>query len=277
MYDFDLKSICGAWEHSSYDEAAALIRWNQEAARFGAMAQPTLSSSLCLQMLQEAGILESGGTGLDVGCGGGQYSFALEKFGFSMHGTDFSPNMITEAEKHRDACGSRCSFSVDNWHSLDLREKGWENKFDLVLAHMTPAILNADCFLKLIHASRRAVFLQKPTRRFSALQQEIDGLLGAVPPQSNLDGSFAQAFSIAWLLGCSPRTGYRDATWTAEMEIDQAVAFYRSRMDGYFTMGHRQEQELQNFLRQRFPEGKVTDVTHTHLAALLFMVTPGNI
>ena len=270
MSDFNLKSICRAWDQSSYDEAAALIRWNQEAARFGAMAQPTLSSSLCLRMLQEAGILESGGTGLDVGCGCGQYSFALERFGFSMHGTDFSPNMIAEAEKHRNACGSRCSFTVDNWHSLDLREKNWENRFDLVLAHMTPAILNADCFLKLIHASRGAVLLQKPTRRFSALQQEIDGLLGAVPPQSNLDGSFAQAFSIAWLLGYSPRTGYRDTTWTAEMDIDQAITFYRSRMDGYFTMEARHKQMLRRFLADRFPDGRVTDVTHTHLAVLLF-------
>ena len=274
MCDFDLKTVCAAWTRDGYDEAAALVRWNQEASHFGAMAPPALSSSLCLQMLQEAGILEAGGTGLDVGCGGGQYSFALEQFGYCMHGTDFSPNMIAEAEKRRAALGSRCSFSVDNWHSLDLKEKGWEERFDLVLAHMTPAIADADCFLKLIRASRGAVFLQKPTRCFSALQQQIHGLLGAAPPQSNLDGSFAQAFSIAWLLGCSPRTGYRDTTWTAEMEIDQAVAFYRSRMERYFTMEPQHEQQLRTFLMERFPEGTVTDVTHVHLAAVLFLFPP---
>lgn len=270
--EFDLDFLCRAWDRQSYDSSAALIRWNQEAARFGAMKQPTLQSSLCLKMLQQEGLLEGGGRGLDVGCGGGQYSLALEKFGFSMHGTDFSPNMIGEAEKNNEACASHCTFSVDDWHSLDLREKGWEKAFDLVMAHMTPAILNADCFLRLIGASRKAVFLQKPTRRSSELQTEINKLLNIHADRSHLDDSFAQAFSIAWLKGFSPKTGYEEAVWEAEMSIPEAVRFYSSRLKDYYSLQPGDPEKIETYLREKFPDGTVKDVTHTHLAALLFRV-----
>ena len=142
--------------------------------------------------------------------------------------------------------------------------------FDLVLAHMTPAILNADCFLRMIHASRGAVFLQKPTRRQSPLLEDLKQLLGIAPGET--DPSFAQAFSIAWLLGYSPETRYKEAVWESQMDLEEAENFFSSRLSSYREITPEDRGKIRSFLAARFPDGRVVDETHTHLAALLFRV-----
>ena len=259
--DFTLEEICASWDRRSYDNAKALIRWSSDAARYGAKELPAMETSLCLQMVSGLG----GGTGLDVGCGGGQYSIALEKLGYAMHGTDFSPDMIAQAEKNREAAGSRALFSVEDWHTVDLRQRGWEGRFDLVLAHMTPAVISGKTFLKLIRASRGWVFLQKPVRRHSSLQDALCEHLGLDPESVREDRTFAQAFSMAWLLGYSPRTAFRNTVWHSELPIAEAAAAYQSRLGG-------QQEDIEEFFRMRFPQGTVIDTTDTQLAAMLFHI-----
>jgi len=69
---------------------------------------------------------------LDCACGPGRSAIALKKAGFTVHGSDISPEMIRLARSNAREAGLRIPFTVAHWHELASRVS---RRFDFVMCH----------------------------------------------------------------------------------------------------------------------------------------------
>ncbi|MDE7301161.1 MAG: class I SAM-dependent methyltransferase [Clostridia bacterium] len=74
-------------------------------------------SQYLLNKLKKAG---AGAKGLDVGCGNGYFTRALNKAGYSVDGVDVSPQMLTVAKQKAVKEGVRCEFLLGDICKLKL-------------------------------------------------------------------------------------------------------------------------------------------------------------
>ncbi|WP_353852671.1 hypothetical protein [Dehalobacter restrictus] len=84
---------------------------------------------------------------------------------------------------------------------MDIEKAGWKHKFDLVFAHITPAIQSADTFKKLTAASKRWCVLSKPIRRTDPVSDAVKDLVGIKERRENCDEELAYAFELLWVRG----------------------------------------------------------------------------
>ena len=103
---------------------------------------------------------------LDIGCGAGRFSLALAKSGAQVTGTDVSSEMIMAAKELAEKEHlENVSFFHADWASLDIEKMGFLKNFDLVFAHMTPAVADYHTLEKMCNCSKNKCFLVKPSRR----------------------------------------------------------------------------------------------------------------
>ena len=264
----DVRTITELWKPSKGSPGAGVEWWNGKAVHFSAMELPSAENSLGMRIIQRENMVWKGSSALDVGCGGGRFSFALEEMGAEMTATDFSPKMIENARENGKSRDSNVCFSVDDWHEVDLKKKGWEHRFDLVLANMTPAIVSADTFIKLMEASKNWVLMVKPTRRTNAILDELNRLVGAEQDTKPLDETVAYAFDLAWMSGCCPRLEYEEQLWESDMTLEEAVRDYTLRISSLHELGDDDKLKIRGYLESVAKDGIVHETTHTMVAAM---------
>jgi SAM-dependent methyltransferase len=272
--NMDIEIIKDLWKPRVNNQEAGVGWWNGSAGKFASMALPTAENSMAVRIIEREGMINKGCSGLDVGCGGGRFSFALETLGADMTATDFSPKMIEQAEKKQAESGSKVQFSVDNWHTLNLDEKGWSGKFDIVLAHMTPAVVSAETFLKLSEASCNWVLMVKPTRRTNSILDELNKLVGAEKDKQALDETMAYAFDLAWLMGFQPKLEYENQIWEDDFSLEEAVEQYTLRIASTHDLTEENKQAIRNYLENIAVDGRVHETSHTLIVAMYWQVKP---
>jgi 2-polyprenyl-3-methyl-5-hydroxy-6-metoxy-1,4-benzoquinol methylase len=263
-----------AWKPREKNEEAGIAWWNGNAEKFSEMELPTVENSIGMRIIEREKMVKNSCTVLDVGCGGGRFAFALEALGAEVTATDFSPRMISEAQKQQIKRNSRVKFSVDNWHTLNLAQKNWEDKFDLVLANMTPAVISADTFLKLSDASRNWVLMVKPTRRTNSILDELNKLVGADRDTESLDETLAYAFDLLWFKGYCPRLEYEEEVWKNDLPLEEAIEEYSLRIASVHDLSAENESTIQTYLKRVAVDGIVHETTNTTIAAMYWQVRP---
>lgn len=267
-----IDAIMDYWKPKYTNAKAGAARWDGNAEKFAERELPTPENSMGMRIIQREEMAGEGSSVLDVGCGGGRFSFALERLGARVTATDFSPKMIELAQKKAAEKGAGVSFSRDDWHSLSIEEKGWEKRFDLVLAHMTPAVASGDTFMKLIRASRGWVLFVKPTRRKNSVLDELNRIAGAESDTKVIDETLRFAFDLAWLYGAKPRLEYEEQTWNHEFTLEEAVEEYTLRIRSSHELTAEGERAIREYLESIAREGKVYETSEMTIAAMYFMV-----
>lgn len=268
--------IMDLWKPCHNNAKAGVEWWNGSAERFAAKELPTAESSMAMRIIEREGMIEEGSSALDVGCGGGRFSFALEGLGAALTATDFSPKMIEQAEKQKTERGAKVKFSNDNWHTLNLEEKSWVKRFDLVLAHMTPAIISAETFLKLSEASRNWVLMVKPARRTNIVLDELNRIVGAERDAKALDETVAYAFDLAWLKGFRPKFEYEDQVWESDTPLEKAIEEYTLRISSAHELSEENKEAIKQYLTSIAVDGIVHEVSHTAIVAMYWQVSTCN-
>lgn len=267
-----IREISERWESNRKNPQAAVEWWNSKASAFAARELPNAENSLAMRLILGNQMVERGRTALDVGCGGGRFSFALEQLGGCITGTDFSQRMIDECEKTKSMRGSSVNFCVHDWHNADLQKLGWSHCFDLVLANMTPAVVSADTFLKLSEASRGWCLMVKPTRRRNAVLDKLTALLGMEPDTNSLDETLIYAFELLWLSGMKPKIEYEEQLWENTWQIDDAVREYTLRLSSLHALSPSQKETITAFLHNVSVDDIVKERTHTTITAIYWQV-----
>ncbi|MEG0377947.1 MAG: methyltransferase domain-containing protein [Eubacterium sp.] len=128
-----------------------------------------------MKMLLERDILRPGFSVLDLGCGPGKFSKMFAEVGISVVGIDVSPKMLEYAKENtKGNVGVR--FIEADWGSYDLT--GQEKCFDLVFAHMSPAIYNPFTLKKMMLASKSWCYFSHFTKREDPIKEELRKILG---------------------------------------------------------------------------------------------------
>ena len=267
-----IQEIMDAWRSHPTNIEADLARWNGKAAHFGSTELPTAETSMAMRLIQQENMVKPGDRVLDVGCGGGQFSFALEKLGASAVGIDFSPNMIEACERTRMERASSARFLVCDWHTANMAEMGWKKGFDLVLAHMTPAVVSAETFMKLSEASRGWCLMVKPTRRTNSVLDVLNELVGAPVETGTLNDAIAYAFDLLWLSGMNPRMDYEEQVWNITQPLADAVREYTARISSAHDLTQAQRSAICGYLEEIAVDGMVRETTHTLVAAMYWTV-----
>jgi len=151
------------WKESSNrtstpeDESRTAERWNKSSATFGIKRGgekgPKRTDNV-FELIKDAGFNPEGAKVLDIGCGPGRFSIPLAKEGADVTAVDIASGMLDRLRQ--DAREENLSIDVRelSWWSADIDELGFRNKFDLVLASMTPAINGVESFERMIACSR---------------------------------------------------------------------------------------------------------------------------
>lgn len=267
-----IQEIMDAWSARSINTEAELARWNGKAAHFGSSKLPTAETSMAMRLIEQEAMVKPGDCVLDVGCGGGQFSFALEQLGARAVGVDFSPNMVEECERNRLARDSSARFLVCDWSAANMAEMGWEKGFDLVLAHMTPAVASAETFMKLSEASRGWCLMVKPTRRTNSLLDVLNELVGAPEESGALNDTIAYAFDLLWLSGMKPKMDYEEQVWNITQPLAEAIREYTARINSTQDLTGAQRTAIAGYLEEIAVDGMVRETTHTLVAAMYWQV-----
>ncbi|MGI6012808.1 MAG: methyltransferase domain-containing protein [Oscillospiraceae bacterium] len=267
-----IEEIATSWTLNIVNTEAAVALWDGKAEQFGAKTLPTEQDSLAMRLIVQENMLQPGETALDVGCGGGRFSFALEALGAEVIGADFSPGMIRQCEAAREKNGTSAKFCVLDWTAVDLEEIGWSGRFDLVLANMTPAISSAETFMKLSEASRNWCLMVRPTRRKNSVQDKLTQLLGVEADTKSLDETLIYSFALLWLSGLKPKIAYEEQVWESNLSLEEAIRDYTLRLSTRHTLTGQQEASIISYLNGIAENGRIHETVETTIAAVYWQV-----
>ncbi|EHQ91078.1 class I SAM-dependent methyltransferase [Desulfosporosinus youngiae] len=268
----DISKIRELWQPNLRNLKAGMEWWNSKAEKFSVKELPTVENSIAMRIIQLENMVGKGSRTLDVGCGGGRFSFVLEAMGAEATATDFSSEMIKKALEKGKERGSKVRFSADNWHTVNLQEKNWEKQFDLVLAHMTPAVVSADTFLKLSEASRGWVIMVKPTRRTNSILDELNRLVKAEQDTKALDETMVYAFDLVWRTGGRPKFEYEEQIWKDDQPLEEAIKEYTLRISSTHELSDSDRETIREYLESIAVDGIVHEVSNTTIVVMYWHV-----
>ncbi len=264
----DLDEIRNKWTNEYNDKKAAVDMWDSMAGQFKDYDIPGNENRL-IKLIEKENMIESGSRVLDVGCGTGKYSAALAGKALSVTGIDLSPKMIEFGKENMERLQIKnVDLICSDWSGFDTLENGYENKFDLVFAHMTPAVSDAVTFEKMIRCSSRYGIMCKPTRRTDEISDEIMKMAGVNKSDPGRDESILYAFSMLWLMGYNPKLEYEEQEWNHKKTLEEACGMYINRVKTHKRLSDQEEEKIRQFLSSALKEGFIEEKVKTTVTVL---------
>ena len=117
--------------------------------------------------------------------------------------------MIDYAQKRADSMSlNHISFICEDWDAISIQERNYQNQFDFVFAHMTPAIHNTETLVKLQACSKKWCMLVRHIHMETPLLIAAKQMLN-LSNQKNADSYSAdQIFHDLWKQGKRPQITY---------------------------------------------------------------------
>ncbi len=271
----DIKYFEQAWCKREVDTSARQEFWDSRAEEFNQRVykgEGEKRRKKIFSLLASKGMLSKDADVLDIGCGPGKYAVEFAKKAKSVTGIDFSPKMIKYAEENKGEAGLfNIHFKVYDWEKLDLQSVGWDKKFDLVFAAMSPAINSRTALEKMVRASRGACFLSHFVERRDEVKDFLDKYI-AGDTKARYGKAIYCSFNILWLMGLYPEITYIDTSWEQVMTIDQAKKFYFSHFELTQTLTFEQKEFIQSYLAQISEDGLVKETVNAKIALMTWKV-----
>lgn len=270
----NLKQLEKEWskKDNGQGELQAKI-WDRKAEQYKEKPIPSPEENSFLKQVYEEMQIDEHTHILDIGCGAGRFSLALAKTGAQVTGTDVSSEMITAAKELAEKEHlENVSFFHADWSSIDVEKMRFLKNFDLVFAHMTPAITDYYTLEKMCNCSRNKCFLVRPSRRSDKV---LDGAFQAAGIEKNkkeVDSSVAMIFSYLWLKGYSPYISYRDEKWEISQSLEDMLAWCidRANLQGEITW--EQRGKIQEYLSDISENGRIIERTNTTIVTMSWCV-----
>lgn len=257
----------------SYQSDVQQRVWDRVADHYGAHPIPTFEENYFLRYINEAVALTRDLCALDIGCGSGVYSMALAPLIGEAIGVDISPKMIEHANSRCSDLGiNNAKFYCMDWSRADIDELGFRGAFDIVFAHMTPAVVDFSTFDKLNACSRNLCLMEKPTRRKDSIQDEAFRLVGINNSQEQFHGGVLEAFTFLWYSGRCPQFYYHDTIWDGEKTVEDMVAWCIDRAKLKKQLTAKDEAVIREFVESQAVDGIVREITTTTKVTMIWRV-----
>lgn len=263
----DVSDILREWNIRTKNKQASVEWWNSMSGGFGERPIPSFAKDEFLQLLERRQMLNENSDVLDVGCGAGRYAISIASKAKTVIGIDLSPRMIESANRRAaDLRVKNVRFDIADWHDFDVKKQGFEKKFDLVFAHMTPAIQSYETFKKLSDCSRGWCVMVKPIKRTETVYDEILGIIG-IDKKFHL-GDILNGFALLFMQGCYPMIEYSRKRSEIKHPVEDAVNIYISRTKLMHDLTVEQENKIRDYLYSIEDHGLINTVMDTITATL---------
>ncbi|NPV62126.1 MAG: class I SAM-dependent methyltransferase [Methanotrichaceae archaeon] len=203
------------------------------------------------ELIKTTGIELHGAEVLDIGCGPGTLALPLARMGAKVTAVDISAEMLKQLQKRAAEEDLALEKTVlSSWSDIDLDAQGFREKFDLVLASMTPGIDGPEAFEKMIAASKNVCYYSNfVARKWDPSYYELYRMLFSEKFGEGGYG-FPLAFMYLYTLGYRPTIKLSKNTWSSDDTVDDMV----ETVSGFFS-GHRDiDDETKGRMREYFQE-----------------------
>lgn len=203
-------------------------RWNKRAAHFSKDEDEDRKKKKTeefLEFLHQAEFSPKGASVLDIGCGPGSLAIPLARAGATVTALDISHQMLQRLKEQANQENLAIHPIECSWWSADIDSLGYRNKFDLVIASMTPGIKDADTFSRMMACSKKycyySNFIQKDPEKipYELLVKE----LGEIPEQVSLSSGLLFPFMYLYTLGIHPHIKIYRKSIPCEMSWSDAA------------------------------------------------------
>ncbi|CCK81474.1 class I SAM-dependent methyltransferase [Desulfobacula toluolica] len=201
-----------------------------------------------LEFLERSGLLFKGMTVLEIGCGTGMLAIELAKQGAKVTALDFSQGMLSVFKQNiPNEIKEQITILHENWYKTDIAANGWEKKFDLVIAFMSPGVAGPDSFFKMMSCSKKGCAIRGWAAKrkhtiLSDLWQKIMGIPLEDKPQSIL-----YKINLLFSMGFFPEITFDTIEWEQTVsikdEFDSQMAFFQK-------VSNKPEGELEEIIRR---------------------------
>lgn len=268
------------WRHDEADLNEQKQHWDIRADEFNQYRSQTSNDKArqLMDYLKERGLSLDGMHILDIGCGTGHFALELAAVAASVTGLDISTKMIEYA--NRNAAQQRIGnveFLELPWEEIDLAANGWLKKFDLVIAHMTPAIGSRQSLEKMNDASKRYCFMSGYVERYEQVMTDIAKKLRPKRVGEGDGDAYHThglavycAFNILWLSGIYPEMAYQVFTRENKRSIDEAMTYYGAHFEFNGPLPREQQETMRRYLESITVDGTVNDIYRSKTAWMLW-------
>ena len=199
-----------------------------------------------ISFFKRSGLLFKGMNVLEIGCGTGMVAIELAKHGAQVTALDFSSGML---EKFRQDITPDIKKNVTilhkDWHKIDIEEKGWKKKFDLVIAFMSPGVASPESFFKLMSCSKKGCAIRGWAAKrnhpvLSDLWEKIMGTSLEDKPQSIL-----YKINLLFSLGYFPEITFDTIEWDQTVPVKEEFV---SQMAFFQKVSKKSDAELEKII-----------------------------
>ena len=200
-----------------------------------------------ISALEKSDLLFDGMNVLEIGCGTGILAMELAKHGARITALDFSLGMLARFKKELTPdLGKNIQILHEDWHEIDIEAKGWEKKFDLVIAFMSPGVATPESFFKMMSCSKKGCAMQgwAAKRNHPILSDLWNMIMHTVledKPQSIL-----YKINLLFSMGYFPEISFSTIKWkqkaSMDEELDKQIAFFKK-------VSTKSRKELENIIR----------------------------
>jgi len=255
------------------DIQAGIQMWDSASSDYRKSPIPDWETDDFLKLVNDSMEISKDMKALDIGCGAGLYTIAFAGKVNKVVGIDFSPSMIRIAkEKTKDNNSQNVEFLRKDWSAFDIEKANFKNAFDIVFAHMSPAICSAATLEKLIACSKKHCFFIKPTIRNGSIFNEVERLAGSRQNANGCDESISYAFGLIWQLGYKPLVSYHDEIWNFEKSLEEAYTWYLGRVRTYKKLTESEETKLKEYLDSIAVDGRIKEAITTTIASMYWQI-----
>ncbi len=223
--------------------------WDKAAATYNQNKTEVKNRRLekTMDFFKRSDLLFEGMNVLEIGCGTGMLAIELVKNGAGVTALDFSQGMLDKFQQDITSdIEKNITILCEDWHTLDIQKKGWEKKFDLVIAFMSPGVASPESFYKMMSCSKKGCAIRGWAAKrnhpvMSVLWEKIMGTPLEDKPQSIL-----YKLNLLFSMGIFPEITFDKIKWeqnvTVQEEFDSQMAFFQK-------VSKASNTELKNIIR----------------------------
>lgn len=223
--------------------------------------------------LKEKGALTPDAEILDIGCGTGRYALEFAPLVKRVAGLDISPAMVELARKNADESGlANAEFLVLPWQGLTLAEHGFDKRFSLSFASMSPAIDSPASLLAMAEASTRFCFMSGFAARHDSVETMLMERLFPDAQNTEHEAGVYCAFNVLWENGMHAELCYRNGGWQKDLDITVAAKTYAAQLRAHAPDAPSLEDAIRAELLKEGRNGTITQTVHAKIAWLFWEV-----